>query len=164
MRAKTKIILSLAVLREISNKIKYYELVIENNIKRLNVVANAGILKDKTEVNKELKNLIEMKKKVELIDIFVEYMITRLETIIAVENLTLATSIIKELAKELKRSIGGVLPALDIYIDELNRLSNDTVRTLSLELNNISINNTNVREEARKIIDEAKAVIKAKNI
>ncbi|MCI4436468.1 MAG: hypothetical protein JHC33_06625 [Ignisphaera sp.] len=163
MRAKTKIILSLAVLREISNKIKYYELVIENNIKRLNVVANAGILKDKAEVDKELKNLIELKKKVELIDIFVEYMITRLETIIAVENLTLATSIIKELAKELKRSIGGVLPALDIYIDELNRLSNDTVRTLSLELN-ISENNINVREEARKIIDEAKAVIKAKNI
>jgi len=163
MRAKTKIILSLAVLREISNKIKYYELVIENNIKRLNVVANAGILKDKAEVDKELKNLIELKKKVELIDVFVEYMITRLETIIAVENLTLATSIIKELAKELKRSIGGVLPALDIYIDELNRLSNDTVRTLSLELN-ISENNINVREEARKIIDEAKAVIKAKNI
>ena len=163
MRAKTKIILSLAVLREISNKIKYYELVIENNIKRLNVVANAGILKDKAEVDKELKNLIELKKKVELIDVFVEYVITRLETIIAVENLTLATSIIKELAKELKRSIGGVLPALDIYIDELNRLSNDTVRTLSLELN-ISENNINVREEARKIIDEAKAVIKAKNI
>jgi hypothetical protein len=163
MRAKTKIILSLAILREISNKIKYYKLVIENNIKRLNAAANAGVLKDKVDVNKELKNLIELKKKVELTEVFVEYIITKLETIIAVENLTLATSLIKEFAKELKRSIGGVLPVLDIYIDELNRLSNDTVRTLSLELNT-SVNNINVREEARKIIDEAKAVIKAKNI
>jgi hypothetical protein len=90
-------------------------------------------------------------------------MIVKLETIIAVENLTLATSLIKEFAKELKHSIGGVLPALDIYIDELNRLSNDTVRTLSLELN-INVNDIIVREEARKIINEAKAYIKAKSI
>jgi hypothetical protein len=138
-------------------------LVIENNIRKLNAIANAGILKDEVDVNRELKNLIELKEKIEFIDVFVEYMIVKLETIIAVENLTLATSLIKEFAKELKHSIGGVLPALDIYIDELNRLSNDTVRTLSLELN-INVNDIIVREEARKIINEAKAYIKAKSI
>jgi len=154
MYTKSKLMLSLALLKDLHNKIEYYKTMVNNNIRRLELLTHSDIRGRKIDVSRELQNLMELKKGIEGIDVFLENIIMRLETLLISEQVILSAMLIKELSKELKHTIGNTIPVIDVYIDKLNIIANDVVNQLRMQESKGEI--ITASEEAKKIIREAK--------
>jgi|UniRef100_A0A7J2U638 hypothetical protein len=154
MYTKSKLMLSLALLKDLHNKIEYYKTMVNNNIRRLELLTHSDIRGRKIDVSRELRNLMELKKGIEGIDVFLENIIMRLETLLISEQVILSAMLIKELSKELKHTIGNTIPVIDVYIDKLNIIANDVVNQLRMQESKGEI--ITASEEAKKIIREAK--------
>jgi len=157
MSPKSKLLLSIVLLRDLHNKVRYYKTIIENNIKRLELAARYDLKWDKVDVNKELQNLKDLRSCIEIIDIFLEEVIIRLETLVLSERVTLSVMLIKEFLKELKYVLGSSIPTMDIYIDRLNSITNDLVHHLQFQQSKKEV--IVASDEAKRIIKEIKAFL-----
>ncbi|MCC6045254.1 MAG: hypothetical protein LM572_00525 [Ignisphaera sp.] len=158
MSPKSKLLLSIVLLRDLHNKVRYYKTIIENNIKRLELAARYDLKWDKVDVNKELQNLKDLRSCIEIIDIFLEEVIIRLETLVLSERMTLSVMLIKEFLKELKYMLGSSIPTMDIYIDRLNSITNDLVHHLQFQQSKKEV--IVASDEAKRIIKEIKAFLR----
>jgi hypothetical protein len=158
MSPKSKLLLSIVLLRDLHNKVRYYKTIIENNIKRLELAARYDLKWDKVDVNKELQNLKDLRSCIEIIDIFLEEVIIRLETLVLSERVTLSVMLIKEFLKELKYVLGSSIPTMDIYIDRLNSITNDLVHHLQFQQSKKEV--IVASDEAKRIIKEIKALLR----
>jgi hypothetical protein len=158
MSPKSKLLLSIVLLRDLHNKVRYYKTIIENNIKRLELAARYDLKWDKVDVNKELQNLKDLRSCIEIIDIFLEEVIIRLETLVLSERMTLSVMLIKEFLKELKYVLGSSIPTMDIYIDRLNSITNDLVHHLQFQQSKKEV--IVASDEAKRIIKEIKAFLR----
>jgi hypothetical protein len=158
MSPKSKLLLSIVLLRDLHNKVRYYKTIIENNIKRLELAARYDLKWDKVDVNKELQNLKDLRSCIEIIDIFLEEVIIRLETLVLSERVTLSVMLIKEFLKELKYVLGSSIPTMDIYIDRLNSITNDLVHHLQFQQSKKEV--IVASDEAKRIIKEIKAFLR----
>jgi hypothetical protein len=158
MHVKSKLLLSLALLKDLHKKLEYYKSVVDNNIRRLELVSHYNIKHSKVEISKELQNLKELKKWIEVIDIFLEGVTTKLETLLISERIILSAMLVKELSKELKHMIGNTIPIIDVYIDRINTIANDVVHSLQTQESKRDI--ITASDEAKKIIRETKAILR----
>lgn len=157
MSIKPKLLLSIALLREFHNKIEYYLIVVDNNIKRIEEFSKHVSI-DGKKIEKEKQSLELLKKKLNSVDLFLESVILKLETLITLNQVISSIVIIKETVKELKKVIGGSIPIIEVYLDRLNRLSNDLMSIISIDMKSDSKTSFYASQEAKKIIEEAKKV------
>ncbi|MEM0026525.1 MAG: hypothetical protein QXT53_01135 [Ignisphaera sp.] len=157
MSIKPKLLLSVALLRELHNKIEYYKIVVDNNIKRVEVLSKHTNMNRKG-IEKERQNLESLKKKLNSIDLFLETVILKLETLMALNQAISSIVVVKETVKELKKTIGGSIPIMEVYLDRLNRLSNELMNIASIDMKSDPKTSLYANQEAKKIIEEAKKV------
>jgi hypothetical protein len=158
MSPKSKLLLSIVLLRDLHNKVRYYKTIIENNIKRLEFAARYDLKWDKVDVNKELQKLKDLRSCIEIINIFLEEVIIRLETLALSERVTLSVMLIKEFLKELKYMLGSSIPITDIYIDRLNGITNDLIHHLQSQQSKKEV--MAASDEAKRIIKEIKTFLR----
>ncbi|MDK6028013.1 hypothetical protein QPL79_01360 [Ignisphaera sp. 4213-co] len=155
MSVKSRILLSIALLRELHNKIEYYKIVVDNNIRRAEILSKQ-IGDRKKNFEKEIQSLELLKKRLNSIDIFLENIILKLETFMNLGHAMFFGVVIRELAKELKKLIKGSIPIMEVYLDNLTRISNDLINFAAMESNSTTF--ASLVPEAKKIIEEAKKV------
>ncbi len=155
MSVKSRILLSIALLRELHNKIEYYKIVVDNNIRRAEILSKQ-IGDRKKNFEKEIQSLELLKKRLNSIDIFLENIILKLETFMNLGQAMFFGVVIRELAKELKKLIKGSIPIMEVYLDNLTRISNDLINFAAMESNSTTF--ASLVPEAKKIIEEAKKV------
>jgi division protein CdvB (Snf7/Vps24/ESCRT-III family) len=158
MSVKAKLLLSLALLRELHNKVEYYKSVVQRNIYVYKEYKEHSNNYDKAKaIEKELISLENIYKQLNNIDVFLEYVILRLETLITANNIALSIAIVRDIVKILKGGISRNIPILVTLIDKLDEIS----RALIAETQNVAeFKNAigSASHEAKKIIDEAKRV------
>lgn len=155
---KPKILLSLAILRELYNKVNYYRTVVDRNMRQYKEYIDkmSRIAPEKiNDIEKELSLLKSIDEHLNSISLFLEGVTLRLETLIVSGNIMVAAIVLKDIIKVLKQNIRGVPPILSVLIDKLDELSRDIVSELQ---NNNSMKGLipNVSAEAIKIVDEVK--------
>ncbi|MEL9939560.1 MAG: hypothetical protein QW632_03260 [Ignisphaera sp.] len=157
MSAKPKLLLSVALLRELHNKIEYYKSVVDNNIKRIEEFSKHTNINGKS-VEKEKQNLESLKKRLNSVDLFLETVILRLETLTALNQAISSIIVVRETVKELKKMMGVSIPIIEVYLDRLNRLSNELMSIASIDMKSDPKTSLYANQEAKKIIEEAKKV------
>lgn len=157
---RSRILLSLAMLRELYNKITYYRVLINRNINRYSEYKERiknGVPDKILDVDKEVNMLKTLDIHLNNISIFIERIILRLETLVVAGNSVTAALVVKDVVKVLRQYMKGVPPTLAILIDKLDEVSRSLIQELKAYYN-IKTIDTIHSLEVTKIIDEAKKV------
>lgn len=157
---KSKILLSLAILRELYNKVGYYRLVIDRNIKQYNEYSQkiSKIAPERIgNVEREIAMLKTVDRQLSSVSIFLEHMILRLETLTLAGNTVATAIVLKDVAKTLKRNMEGVPPIFSVLVDKLEEITRGLIQDLQAINNKKSIELA-TSEEALKIVEEAKKI------
>ena len=157
---KAKLLLSLALLRELLNKIRYYRGVIEKNIEKYREYISkvSRIVPERAKVvNRELEALEMFKLQLSRLEVFLEAIILRIETLVSSENLVVAVKVLQTVVEELKKSLPYSVPFMSVVVDKLDAIVRDIVAGSKLLAS--PTKTSVVSDEVRKIIDEAKKVV-----
>ncbi|HIP57442.1 MAG TPA: hypothetical protein EYH02_05185 [Ignisphaera aggregans] len=157
---KAKLLLSLALLRELLNKIRYYKGVIEKNIEKYREYVSKVsriVPKRAKVVNRELEVLEMFKLQLSRLEVFLEAIILRVETLVSSENLIVAVKVLQTIVDELKKSLPYSVPFMSVIVDKLDAIVRDIVAGSKLLASSTGAGV--VSEEVRKIVDEAKKVV-----
>ncbi|MEM4867933.1 MAG: hypothetical protein QXK54_03905 [Ignisphaera sp.] len=157
---KSKVLLSIAILRELNNKVNYYKSVVNKNIAQYNeyIAKTSKILPEKTRnVEREIESLKILHKHLDCVSIFLESIILRLETLTISGNAVAAAVALKDVIKILKKNMKYGPPILSVLVDRLNDISKSIILEIenSIEMKGMSVK---VSSEALKIIEEAKKI------
>ncbi|MEM1541059.1 MAG: hypothetical protein QW101_00790 [Ignisphaera sp.] len=157
---RSKVLLSIAILRELNNKVNYYKSVVNKNIDQYNeyIAKTSKIFPEKIRnVEKEVGSLKILHKHLDSISIFLEGIILRLETLTISGNAVAAAVALKDVVKILKKNMKYGPPILSVLVDRLNDVSKSLVLEIenSVEMKGVAIK---ASSEALKIIEEAKKV------
>jgi len=158
---KAKLLLSLALLRELLNKIKYYRGVIEKNIEKYKEYISkvSRIVPERAKVvHRELEALEMFRLQLSRLEVFLEAIILRIETLVSSENLVVAVKVLQTIVDELKKSLPYSVPFMSIVVDKLDAIVRDIV--IGSRLLASSTKSAAVSDEVRKIVDEARKVVK----
>lgn len=158
---KAKLLLSLALLRELLNKIRYYKGVIEKNIEKYRdyVSKVSRIAPERVKsVHRELEALEMFRLQLSRLEVFLEAIILRIETLVSSENLVVAVKVLQAIVDELKKSLPYSVPFMSIVVDKLDAIVRDIV--VGSRLLASSAKSMPLSDEARKIVDEARKVAK----
>jgi len=157
---KSHVLLSMAMLRELYNKIAYYKSIIDKNISRYIEYKEkiSNIAPEKLhDIDIEIDTLKTVNNHLNNVSIFLEKIILRLETLVAAGNNVAAALIIKDIVKELRHHIKGAPPILVILVDKLDEVSRALVQDLKLhyDVKNVEAISSS---EVSKILSETKKV------
>jgi len=157
---RSHVLMCLALMRELYNKIVYYKSIVDRSIARYTEYREkiVKIMPEKVDsVNEEIEILKKMYRRLDSISIFLEKVLLRLETLITIgDSVTIALAV-REVVKEIYRYSKSIPPTLIILIDKLNDISKGLIQELAQHYDIVSVTSP----EISKIIDEAK---KAANI
>lgn len=157
---KSRTLLSLAILRELYNKVNYYRAVVNRNINQYNEYKEkmSKIAPEKVrDLEKEVETLRSVDSHLNNIMLFIEGIILRLETLITAGNVVVAALALKDVVKVLRHHMKGAPPILAILVDKLDEISKSLVNEIRIE-NNARSSIVNLTPEASKIVEEAKKV------
>lgn len=157
---KSKVLLSIAILRELNNKVGYYRSVINKNIDQYNeYIAKASriVPERMRNVEKEVEVLKVLGRHLDSISVFLEGVILRLETLTMSGNAVVAAIALKDVVKILKRNMKYGPPLLSVLVDRLDEISKSLILEMqsSTETKNVVVK---ASPEALRVIEEAKKV------
>lgn len=155
---RSRVLLSLAILRELYNKVNHYKTMIDRNIKQYAEYKEKmlKIAPEKiTDVDKEIEALKVIDNRLSNINIFLESIILRLETLVLAGNSVVAALAVKDIVKILRQHIKGVPPVLAILVDKLDEVSKSLMHELKINYDAKSIALQSY-SEASRVVDEAK--------
>lgn len=157
---KPRILLALAILRELHNKVNYYRSVIDRNIKqyyeyieKVSKIAPERV----NNAEKEITTLKNVDRQLNHISAFLEGIILRLETLVMAGSAVTAAIALKDVVKTLKHNMASMPPAISILVDRLDEVSRSIVQELRYSGIDKSAEAI-VSSEAYKIVEEAKKV------
>lgn len=157
---KSRVLLSIALLRELNNKINYYKSVVNRNIDQYNeyIAKVSRIAPEKIKsIEKEITNLKILNNHLNTASVFLESVILRLETLTLSGGAITAAIALKDVIKILKKNMKYLPPLLSILVDRLDEVN----KSIILEIQNDSEAKNIVPKlspEALKIIEEAKKI------
>lgn len=155
---RSKLLLSLALLRELYNKVNYYKAMATRNIDhyREYIEKVSRIAPEKAKIaEKEMSTLRVVDSHLNSISLFLEGVMLRIETLIMAGNVATAAVVLKDVVKVLKQNMTGMPPLLFVLVDRLNDISRNIVNEMQKygETKTLPVA---VLDEALKIVDEAK--------
>uniref|UniRef100_A0A7C2VBC3 Uncharacterized protein n=1 Tax=Ignisphaera aggregans TaxID=334771 RepID=A0A7C2VBC3_9CREN len=157
---RPQVLLSLALLRELYNKVNYYKSMIDRNVRQYNEYKEkiSRIMPEKIRsVDKEIEMLNTLGSHLNSMALFLEGVILRLETLVTAGNVVVAALALKNVVKILRQNLRGVPPILAVLVDKLDELSNNITREIQLS-GGAHGSVKMLSPEASKIVEEAKKV------
>ncbi len=157
---KAKAMLSLALIRELRNRVTYYRSMIDRNIARyrefIEKVRHIAPEKAKA-AEHEIKNLEYLKLAIDRIELLLEAVLTRLETMIVAEDILGAAALMKNLVRELKKSPIYALPFAATIVDRVDTITSEIIS--GTKLSGLDRKFVDLKtKEAIKIIEEARKI------
>ncbi len=134
--AKSRLLVILALCRELVNRISYYRKMIEQQIAKrrdvLSRIENLGAV-DKSivkHIEKDIVSLENVLLNLDRLEKDLERASLRLETLIMVGNVGDSLSLIRDVVKMLKSSSAYVVPSLSIVVDRIERIYREIARLI----------------------------------
>ncbi len=161
--AKPKVILSLALLKELCNRVGYYRTVVKKSIERYRSFVDRyrSIVPDRVKgIEREMKNLEVLDKHLERVQALLEGCIVRIETLLTVDDVRGALEIVRSLVKELRKSVVYHNPSMSIIVDRIDRISKELLSELRFETTPSS--GIHATKGGREVLEEAKKVVDLK--
>ncbi len=156
---KAKMLLALALLRELFNKVRYYRSVVEKNIDRYQqyIERVSRIAPERIHaIQRELNSLEVFKLQLSRIEVFLESVMLRIETLVAAGNIAVAVKTLQTVVSELKKTISYSVPFIGVVIDQLDAVAKEVAS--EIRSTGTSFSGVAVTSEAKKIVDEAKSI------
>lgn len=152
MSVRARLLLGLAILREVHNKVLYYEGVVERRRERLSALKDRAL--EGRALERELRILEEARTQLHRVGLFLEGVISRLETALTSESLILALKLLEGAVRELREAPVRGIPILSIYVDELQAVTRELLRSAQ-GFSGPEV--TAASREAERIVSEIKA-------
>jgi len=157
--ARSKLVLALAMLKELRSKVSYYASMVERNAARYREFAKRIESIDPSRARqaaREAENLEMLKLHLERVATFIERVSLRLETLITLGDVASSVALLKGLVEEVKKSVAYRVPFIGVAIDGIESLA----RELTTEVKSVGGSGLGVvaSSEAKKVIEEAKKV------
>ncbi|MEM1526182.1 MAG: hypothetical protein QW775_05010 [Ignisphaera sp.] len=157
---RSRVLLSLAIMRELHNKVNHYRAMINRNIKQYTEYKEKihKITPEKiADVDKEIEVLKVIDSRLNNVSMFLESIILRFETLVLAGNSVVAALAVKDIVKILRQYMKGVPPVLVVLVDKLDEVSKSLMQELKVNYDVKAIVSQS-SSEVSKIIDEAKKV------
>jgi len=155
---KSRLLYSLAMVKDLIAKIKHYRQVVKRNMLMYREFLEKARYVDPSRVSsvkRDLQALEYLDKHLDRISLFLESIATRLETLIIANDIALSAALLKNLVTELKRCSAYKVPFIGVTIDKLDELSREIQSSTKVLVREGGMA---VSSEARKIVEEAKKV------
>jgi len=164
MNSKSKVLLSLALLKEVQRRIDFYIEIINRNIyvRREFVEKYPNIDPHRAKaVESEIRSLEVLAQKLSMMSILLESVILRIETALTADQVLLSIKLIQKVLKDLKRSDLSSISAVHSIIEKLE----DVTRSLREEELTLADPGSAilVDREAERILDEARRIAYTKS-
>jgi len=164
MSGKSKVLLSLALLKEVQRRIDFYIEIINRNIhvRREFIEKYSSIDQHRVKtVESEIKSLEVLAQKLSAMSTLLESVILRIETALTADQVLLSIKLIQKVLKDLKKSDLSSISTVYSIIEKLD----DVTRGLREEELTLADPGSAilVDREAERILDEARRVAYAKS-
>jgi len=164
MSSKSKVLLSLALLKEVQRRIDFYVEIINRNIyvrrEFAEKYSNIDPHRAKT-VESEIKSLEVLAQKMSMMSALLESVILRIETALTADQVLLSIKLIQKVLKDLKKSDLNSISAVHNIIEKLD----DLAKGLKEEELRLADPGSVILadREAERILDEARKIAYTKS-
>jgi len=159
--SRSKLVLALALLKELRAKVAYYSSMVQSNAARYREFAKRIERIDPARARqamREAESLEKLRLHLERISLFIERVMIRLETLVTLGEVAASAHVLKGLVEEVKKSVAYRVPFISVAIDRIDSMARELmseVRSYSYESSSSPVV---ASSEARKVIEEAKKV------
>ncbi len=160
--ARSKLMLILAMLRELNSKVRYYASMVERSAERYREFAKRVEKIDAARARqavREASTLEAFRSYLNRLSIFLENIILRIETLVTLGDVASCLALVKNLVEELRKGVAYRIPFIGIVVDNVDNLAREVVEETRLREAVAGPSVASVkRDEVRKVIEEAKKV------
>lgn len=159
---RSKLMLILAMLKELNSKVMYYASMVERSIDRYRDFAKRIEKIDPVRAKQALReasSLEALRGYLNRLSIFLENVMLRIETLVMMGDVAACLALVRNLVEELRKGAAYRIPFISIVVDNVDNLAREVVEETKVRSSNLGKSFVSLHsEEARKVIEEAKKV------